>query len=82
MKCKICNQNETDSTSGICDECATKGQEMLKQAKQILAKSKKQNERLERAVIRADKITENIETIDKKFNSIEKRNNKLIDMLI
>ena len=22
MKCKICNQNETDSTSGICWECA------------------------------------------------------------
>ena len=21
MKCKICNQNDTDSTSGICDEC-------------------------------------------------------------
>jgi len=24
MKCKICNQNETDIASGICDECAGK----------------------------------------------------------
>jgi len=24
MKCKICNQNETDNTSGICWECMGK----------------------------------------------------------
>jgi len=23
QKCKICHLNETDSTSGECDECAT-----------------------------------------------------------
>ena len=45
MKCKICETNETDSTSGICDECIRS--QPMKPKEEYLDKKREDSDKME-----------------------------------